>query len=199
MTSWNLISHVCETSKLVMVILHWKQGLLCDKLLVTYLLSISACLIMFSISLSVGDWPRDLITVPSSFALITLSLFLSKRLNASRYSRKQWINVTFLIFSPFTNKQWPLRVCRTNLKKKKNTVGKGEIARNEQFLLFPLCYLPVLRTFCHFHQVWNCRLHALWVSMSLKFVVREKANTSPSVSRINKRISIGQIALDDRN
>ena len=24
-----------------------------------------------------------------------------------------------------------------------NTVGKGEIARNEQFLLFPLCFLPV--------------------------------------------------------
>ena len=25
------ISHVCETRKLVMAILHWKQGLLCDK------------------------------------------------------------------------------------------------------------------------------------------------------------------------
>ena len=25
-----------------------------------------------------------------------------------------------------------------------NTVGKGEIARNEQFLLFPQCFLPVL-------------------------------------------------------
>ena len=24
-----------------------------------------------------------------------------------------------------------------------NTVGKGEIARNEQFLLFPQCFLPV--------------------------------------------------------
>ena len=31
MTSWNLISHVCETRKFVMAILHWKQGLLCDK------------------------------------------------------------------------------------------------------------------------------------------------------------------------
>ena len=27
-----------------------------------------------------------------------------------------------------------------------NTVGKGEIARNEQFLLFPQCFLPVWRT-----------------------------------------------------
>ena len=33
-----------------------------------------------------------------------------------------------------------------------NTVGKGEIARNEQFLLFPQCFLPVLKTFCHFHS-----------------------------------------------
>ena len=28
-------------------------------------------------------------------------------------------------------------------------VAKGEIARNKQFLLFPQCFLPVLRTFCH--------------------------------------------------
>ena len=34
-----------------------------------------------------------------------------------------------------------------------NTVGKGEIARNEQFLLFPQCFLPVCRTFCPFHQI----------------------------------------------
>ena len=33
-----------------------------------------------------------------------------------------------------------------------NTVGKGKIARNEQYLLFPQCFLPVLRPFCHFHQ-----------------------------------------------
>ena len=32
-----------------------------------------------------------------------------------------------------------------------NTVGKGEIARNEQFLLFPQCFLSVWITFCHFH------------------------------------------------
>ena len=35
----------------------------------------------------------------------------------------------------------------------KNTVGKGEIARNEQFLLFPQCFLPVWIAFCHFHQI----------------------------------------------
>ena len=31
-----------------------------------------------------------------------------------------------------------------------NTVGKGEIAHNEQFLLFPQCFLPVWIAFCHF-------------------------------------------------
>ena len=36
-------------------------------------------------------------------------------------------------FNPFPNKPWFLRVCYTTLLK---TLGKGEIARNEQFLLF---------------------------------------------------------------
>ena len=31
-----------------------------------------------------------------------------------------------------------------------NTVGKGETARNEQFLLFPQCVLPIWKTFYHF-------------------------------------------------
>ena len=34
-----------------------------------------------------------------------------------------------------------------------NTVGKGGIARNKQFLLFQQCFLPIWRTFCHFHQL----------------------------------------------
>ena len=42
-----------------------------------------------------------------------------------------------------------------------NTVGKGEIARNEQFVLFPKCFLSVWRSFCHFHQIQNCRLRTL--------------------------------------
>ena len=37
-----------------------------------------------------------------------------------------------------------------------NTVGKGEIARNEQILLFLQCFIPFWRTFYQFHQVWNC-------------------------------------------
>ena len=33
-----------------------------------------------------------------------------------------------------------------------NTVEKGEIARNEQFLLFPQCFLPLWRTFFPFQS-----------------------------------------------
>ena len=33
-----------------------------------------------------------------------------------------------------------------------NTVGKGEIARNEQFLLFPQCFLPFLDNFPPFQS-----------------------------------------------
>ena len=64
--------------------------------------------------------------------------------------------------------QWHLL---TPLGPLENTVGKGEIARNEQFLLFPQCFLPIWITFCHFRQIWNCRLQTLSVWKSLKFVV----------------------------
>ena len=55
------------------------------------------------------------------------------------------------LFNPFPNKPWFLRVCST--RPFKNTVGKGEIARDEQFLLFPHCFLPFQRPFCHFHPL----------------------------------------------
>ena len=44
-----------------------------------------------------------------------------------------------------------------------NTAGKGEIARDEQFLLFLHCFLPIRITFCHFCQVQNCHLQTLSV------------------------------------
>ena len=42
---------------------------------------------------------------------------------------------------------------------------------NAQFLLFPQCFLPVWITFCHFGQIWNCRLQTLSAWKSLKSVV----------------------------
>ena len=55
-----------------------------------------------------------------------------------------------------------------------NTGGKGEIAPDEQFLLFPQCFLPIWRTFCHSHQMLNYRLQTLSAWNSLKFVVWER-------------------------
>ena len=52
-----------------------------------------------------------------------------------------------------------------------NTVGK---ARYEQLLLFQKCFVPICRTFCHFHHIWNCCLQTLSVWKSLKFVVWER-------------------------
>ena len=52
--------------------------------------------------------------------------------------------------------------------------GKRRIARNEQFLLFLQCFLPVYRTFCHYHPIWNCRLQTLSVWHSPRFVVWER-------------------------
>ena len=58
-----------------------------------------------------------------------------------------------------------------------NTAGKGEIALNEQFLLFPQCFLPIWKTFCHFHKILNCHMQTLSVWTTLKFIVWERVNT----------------------
>ena len=57
-----------------------------------------------------------------------------------------------------------------------NTVGKGEIARKEQFLLFPQCFQPVWRTLSHFHRIQNCCQQSLSTWKGLKFLVRERVN-----------------------
>ena len=41
----------------------------------------------------------------------------------------------------------------TSLLKTLSRVGKGEIARIEQFLVFPHCFLPFWRPLCHLHQI----------------------------------------------
>ena len=86
----------------------------------------------------------------------------------------------FSSVNPFPNKPWFLRVCRTSLE---NTVGKGEIAHNEQFLLFPQCFLSIWKTFYHSDQIRNCRLQALSVWKSLNFVVWERVKVLTSNSK----------------
>ena len=70
-------------------------------------------------------------------------------------------------FNPFPNKPQGIPVSSTF----ENTVGKGEIAHNEQFLLFLQCFLSFRRISCHFYQILNCCLLTLSVWKSLKFVV----------------------------
>ena len=45
-----------------------------------------------------------------------------------------------LSIDPLPNKPWFLSVCGASILK---TLGKEEIARNKQFLLFPQSFLPV--------------------------------------------------------
>ena len=62
-------------------------------------------------------------------------------------------SVTCKQFNSYPNKPCFSHVCETSLLKTLKHCGKGEIAHNEQFLLLPKCFLPVWRTFCHFHQI----------------------------------------------
>ena len=67
-----------------------------------------------------------------------------------------------------------------------NTTRKGEIARNQQFVLFSQCFLYFQRTFLHFHQNQNYRLQTLSVWKSLKFVVLERVKVLVFHASINK-------------
>ena len=83
---------------------------------------------------------------------------------------------SFSSFNPFPNKPW-FFICLL-YKSFENTVGKGENACNKQFLLFPQCFLPGWRTFCHFYQIRNCRLQSLSVLKNIRFVVWERVKAS---------------------
>ena len=85
------------------------------------------------------------------------------------------------VFNPFLNKPWFLRVYSMSFE---NTAGKGEIARNEQFLLLSQCFLPVWRTFCHLHQIQNCSPQTLTVWKNLKWVVWERVKTWDSLLNV---------------
>ena len=83
--------------------------------------------------------------------------------------------LTIKLFVLLFSKQALVFIC-LQYKPLENTEGKGEIACNEQFLLFPKCFLSIWRTFCHVHQISNCRLQTLSVRKSLKFVVWDRVN-----------------------
>ena len=85
---------------------------------------------------------------------------------------KAVFHYTGLTLTPF-RKQALVFTC-LQYKSFENTVDKGEIARNEQFFLFPQCFQPLWRTFPHFHSIQNCHLQTLSVWKGLKFVVWER-------------------------
>ena len=49
----------------------------------------------------------------------------------------------------------------------KNIVGKGEIAGNQHFLLFPQCFLPIPKQISIFQSHLICRLQMLLIKTSL--------------------------------
>ena len=79
-----------------------------------------------------------------------------------------------------------------------NTVGKGEIALNEQFLLFPQCFIPMWRTLCHFHKIENCHLQTLLIWKSLKFVVWERVNTCATKITTSCQVPFSKISGEPR-
>ena len=68
---------------------------------------------------------------------------------------------TCLLYKSFENTVGKGEIARNEIAHNENTVEKGEIARNEHFLLFPQCFLPFWRTFCHLHQTEMCHLQTL--------------------------------------
>ena len=84
------------------------------------------------------------------------------------------VDADYNTFNPFP-KQALVFTC-LKYKSLENTVGKGEIARNEQFLLFPQ-FSTCLENIQAFRSKLKCRLQTLSVWKSLKFVVWEWVNT----------------------
>ena len=54
-----------------------------------------------------------------------------------------------------------------------NTVGKKEIACNQQFLTFPQCFLPIWRVAHHLHEIRNCRLQTFSVERVSNLLFRK--------------------------
>ena len=78
--------------------------------------------------------------------------------------------------NPFQNKPWFLRVCGASLWKA--LWEKEKLLIRSNFFFSHSVFYPSGVTFCHFHQIRNCRLQTLSVWKSLKFVVWERVKKS---------------------
>ena len=105
----------------------------------------------------------DPIYLSSLILVLTMIIFwvgkhaMAREENNCRYYRKRnsvksCKDALAAAIEPFPKQ--PLVFTCLHHKFLENTVGIGEIARNEQLeLLFPLCFLPLQRTFRHLQQI----------------------------------------------
>ena len=87
----------------------------------------------------------------------------------------------WMVFKPFP-KQALVFTC-LQYRSFENTVGKGEIARNKQFLLFQQYLFYLLGELCSIFIKYKTCLQTLSVWKSLKFVVSKKVNIISVIAR----------------
>ena len=76
------------------------------------------------------------------------------------------------MFNPFPNKPWFSRVCTTSLNFE-NSEGKGEIALNKQFLLFPPVFSTHLENFLPFSSYSHLHTPPVWKSLKCDVCERD--------------------------
>ena len=113
---------------------------------------------------------HDWLPVPKLLLLLMPSFLVTEIRIYNPFTLHFWDLKTL---NPFPNKPWFLRVCSTSLLKTPREKEKLLIMSN---FSFSQCFLPIWRTFCHFHPIWNCRLQTLSIWKSPKFVVWERVN-----------------------
>ena len=64
-------------------------------------------------------------------------------------------------------------MCQQYKSIKKTLWEKEKLLVKSNFSFFQ-CFLLIWRTFCYFHQIWNCHLQTLSVWKCLKFVIWER-------------------------
>ena len=158
-TSWNLTLQVCETRKFVMAVLHWKQGLLCDKELSSSVLQFWQKKLLLQRSVPQGhivylhttwlkvpvtwDWcwyyqPVSICySTCSPVSVVLQTSLLLCRLSCYRYLLHRWE----LLFNPFPHNDtfwcpWETNLLKTLWEKEKLLVTSNFSFSHSVFYLF---------------------------------------------------------------
>ena len=114
-------------------------------------------------------------SIHSRLYILHKNAFYTKYRRRRAYSKKHNTRVLQATNSQPYPKQALVFMC-LHYKSSENTVRKGEIARREQFLLFPQCFLPIWRT------------NFLRFSSNLKLLFADSLiSEEPDISRLGKR------------